>query len=84
MKNEILNKGLEATIDSKQRNINNLVFITFVMTMVAFICAVLLAHKTAESEAKDYQISQRDSIIHMKEAHINELAFDNMNLVNNK
>jgi hypothetical protein len=84
MKNEILNKGLEATIDSKQRTINNLVFMLFVMVLTAFVSIVLLAHRTKESEAKDFQISQRDSIIHMHEAHINELTYDNINLVNQK
>jgi energy-converting hydrogenase Eha subunit H len=84
MKTEILNKGLDSVIDSKQRNINNLVFITFVMTLTAFICAVLLSHQTKKVEAMEFQISQRDSIIHMHEAHINELTYDNINLANNR
>lgn len=84
MNKEILENGIEKTIDSKQRSINNLVFITFVMTLTAFICAVLLSHQTKKVEAMEYQISQRDSIIHMQEAHINELTFDNINLVNQK
>ncbi len=84
MKNEILNKGLEAVTESKQRTINNLVFMLFVMVLTAFTTSILLAHKTKESEAKDFQISQRDSIIHMHEAHINELTFDNINLANQR
>lgn len=84
MKTEILNKGLDSVIDAKQRNINNLVFIVFVMTIVAFICAVLLSHQTKKVEAMEFQISQRDSIIHMHEAHINELTYDNINLANNR
>lgn len=54
------------------------------MTIVAFICAVLLSHQTKKVEAMEFQISQRDSIIHMHEAHINELTYDNINLANNR
>ena len=84
MKNEILNNGLEATIDSKQRTISNLVFMLFVMVLTAFIALVLLAHRTKISEAKDFQISQRDSIIKHHEATINELTYDITNLVNKR
>jgi hypothetical protein len=82
MKNEILDNGIEKTISSKQRNINNLVFITFVMSLTALICAVMLAVQTRKTEALEFQVSQRDSIIAAQNAHLNELTFDNINLAN--
>jgi cell division protein FtsB len=76
MKNEILNKGLDATIDCKQRNINNLILMLCVMVLTAFSCVVLLAHRTKKVEALEFQIQQRDAKIANLEATINELTYD--------
>jgi cell division protein FtsL len=76
MKNEILNKGLEKTIDCKQRSINNMIYMLFIMILTTFICVALLAHRTKKVEALEYQIEQRDAKIANLEATINELTYD--------
>ena len=76
MKNEILNNGLEKTIDCKQRNINNLIFMLSVMVLTAFSCVVLLAHRTKKVEALEYQVQQRDAKIANLEATNNDLLFN--------
>jgi hypothetical protein len=82
MKQEILENGIEKTIDSKTRNFNNMIFITFISSLTAFICLIVLFHTQREKEALKYQVSQRDVIIAEQKATINELTFDNFNLVN--
>lgn len=82
MKNEILNDGIEKTISDKQRNFNNMIFITFVMSVTALITSIMLAVQTKKTEALEFQVSQRDSIIAAQNAHLNELTFDNVNLLN--
>jgi hypothetical protein len=82
MKQEILENGIEKTIDSKTRNFNNMIFITFISSLTAFICLIVLFHTQREKEALKYQVSQRDAIIAEQKATINELTFDNFNLVN--
>ena len=82
MKKEILENGIEKTIDSKTRNFNNMIFITFISSLTAFICLIVLFHTQREKEALKYQVSQRDAIIAEQKATINELTFDNFNLVN--
>jgi hypothetical protein len=82
MKKEILENGIAKTIDSKTRNFNNMIFITFISSLTAFICLIVLFHTNNEKEALKYQVSQRDAIIAEQKATINELTFDNFNLVN--
>jgi hypothetical protein len=84
MKQEILENGIEKTIDCKQRNFNNMLFVTFITSLTAFISLIVLFHTQSENEALKHQIIQRDAIIAEQTAHLNELTFDNINLVNNK
>lgn len=63
MKKEILNNGLDQTIERKQTTINNLVFMLFVLTLTTFAAVILLVHRTKVNDALEYQVSQRDSII---------------------
>lgn len=82
MKNEILNDGIEKTISNKQRNFNDMIFITLIMSLVALITTVMLVVQTRKTEAFEFQVSQRDSIIAAQNAHLNELTFDNIKLAN--
>ena len=82
MKNEILENGIEKTISCKQRNFNNMLFITFITSLTAFISLIVLFHTQSENEALKHQIIQRDAIIAEQSAHLNELTFDNINLTN--
>jgi hypothetical protein len=82
MKNEILENGIEKTIDCKQRNFNNMLFVTFITSLTAFISLIVLFHTQSEKEALKHQVKQRDAIIAEQNAHLNELTFDNINLTN--
>jgi hypothetical protein len=83
MKQEILENGIEKTIDCKQRNFNNMLFVTFITSLTAFVSLIVLFHTQSENEALKHQIIQRDAIIAEQTAHLNELTFDNINLTNN-
>jgi hypothetical protein len=76
MKNEILNKGLEKTIEKNNRFNNNIVQFMFGMLLATTLCIVLLVHRTKKVEALEYQIEQRDAKIANLEATNNELLFD--------
>jgi cell division protein FtsB len=76
MKNEILNKGLDATIERKRMYANSLIIISNLSVLIVFILAILLINSVGKTKALEHQIEQRDAKIANLEATNNELLFD--------
>jgi cell division protein FtsB len=76
MKNEILNNGLEKTIERKRMYANSLIIISNLSVLIVFILAILLINSVGKTKALEYQIEQRDAKIANLEATNNELLFD--------
>lgn len=84
MKNDLINNGVDAT-ENKVMTISDLktgVIITLVLITSILTC-VTFTQMYRANMAKD-KIEAQNEIIAMQQATINELTFDNMNLVNNK
>lgn len=84
MKEDLLNNGIEQT-ETKQINKASLYFGLLVLTCATSIISIgMNVRYTFEKNNLEFQVKQRDSILMQQEATINELTYDNLNLVNNK
>lgn len=84
MKNDLINNGIEAT-ENKHMTISDLktgIIITLAL-LLAILSCIAITQRYRVVMAKD-KIEAQNEIIAMQQATINELTFDNMNLVNNK